>query len=162
MADASLAGGSSAATAIPELHFIGEVDYGIGFDADGSEGIFLEFICVCGNQWWDITKNVQQTQTAYPDEESTVVWNHPLDLHFATGSISDWPKLYFQVYKLDSFGRVDPLSVGVMNLPTTAGSHSIRCRTFSPLSQSELYCFPSLDVACLFWIAHLQYHHQYN
>lgn len=75
----------------------GEVEYGSAFDTHQGEGIFLEFSVQCGDHWWDVTKQAQQTQTAYPDEENCVVWNHPLDLHFATATVADWPRMNFQV-----------------------------------------------------------------
>lgn len=102
---------------------------------DTITGIFIEFLVSCGSNWWDITKQTQQTQTAYPDEENQVVWAHPIDLHFATSSIAEWPKMHFQVFKLDAFGRMDPLSVGSLNLPTQPGHYRLQCRTWSPLSQ---------------------------
>merc|ERR1712194_290832 len=108
---------------------------GGAFELHDSEGVFVEFNITHGDKWWDLTKSMQQTQTAYPDELNEVVFNHPIDLHFACGSLREWPKINFQVFKLDAHGRMDPLSVGVLCLPTTAGPHQVRCRTFSPLSE---------------------------
>ncbi|CAD7926326.1 unnamed protein product [Amoebophrya sp. A120] len=120
---------------LPEVHVIGELEHGTQFDTHQGEGIFVEYNVSVGDQWWDITKSAQQTQTAYPDEENEVVFNHPVDLHFATASIAEWPRLNFQVYKLDVFGRMDPLSVGSLNLPCNPGTYQLACRTWSPLSQ---------------------------
>lgn len=42
-----------------------------------------------------------------------------------------------KVFKLDPFGRTDPIAVGTMNLPTSPGHYSLSCRTWSPLSQNS-------------------------
>jgi len=35
------------------------------------------------------------------------VWSHPIDVHYACHSPVGWPKLVFQVLKLDQYGRYD-------------------------------------------------------
>jgi hypothetical protein len=39
-----------------------------------------------------------------PQNASTCVWNHPLDLHFYTSSLAGWPQLVLEVGSLDFYG----------------------------------------------------------
>ncbi|CEM16014.1 unnamed protein product [Vitrella brassicaformis CCMP3155] len=82
-----------------------------------------------------------QTQTAYTDVESIHVWNHPVDLHYATTSIAGWPRVRLQIWRLDEFGRVFVVSYGTSSLPTLAGHYEVDVNTWTPLGTfaEELY-----------------------
>ena len=94
-----MAPGADTSTVIPEIHFIGELERGTDFDVDAAEGIFVEYSVSCGDSWWDLTKGTQQTQTSYADEENEVVFAHPVDLHFSSTAVGEWPRLNFHVFK---------------------------------------------------------------
>ena len=75
------------------------LDRGTDFDIDSMDGVFVEYSVSCGDSWWDLTKGAQQTQTAYADEQNEVVFSHPVDLHFSSTSVGEWPRLNFHVFK---------------------------------------------------------------
>ena len=72
--------------------------------------------CVNHVQWgavagrsWELLEGLDQGQTQLdqaPDGEM-VTWAHPVDLHYASRGLAGWPKLYFQVWSQDAYGRND-------------------------------------------------------
>ena len=46
--------------------------------------------------------------------------------------ISGWPKIHFQVWHQDSFGRNELYGYGFCHLPTSPGIHNIECPTWRP------------------------------
>lgn len=45
-----------------------------------------------------------------------------------------WPKLYFQVWHQDEYGRDQFCSYGFCHIPTSYGYHKLQCITWKPLS----------------------------
>lgn len=43
-----------------------------------------------------------------------------------------WPKIHFQVWHQDSFGRNELYGYGFCHVPTTPGMHEIECPTWRP------------------------------
>uniref|UniRef100_A0A0G4FAD5 B9 domain-containing protein 2 n=1 Tax=Chromera velia CCMP2878 TaxID=1169474 RepID=A0A0G4FAD5_9ALVE len=127
-----------------EVHMIGELDVGWGFDIEDGEGLFVEFSIQHGQSWLALSRmaeSCQQTQTAFADESNVHVWNQPLDFHWVTDSLTTWPRLRLQVWKLDRNGRLDVVSYGTVSLPCTAGHHELTVSTWTPrgLRNEELY-----------------------
>lgn len=46
--------------------------------------------------------------------------------------ITGWPKIHFQVWHQDSFGRNELYGYGFCHVPTTPGMHEIECPTWRP------------------------------
>ena len=57
---------------------------------------------------------------------------HPIDVHYAVKGIDGWPRLRLEVYGVDSYGRVELAGYGCCIVPTSAGTHELRCRTWRP------------------------------
>jgi B9 domain-containing protein 2 len=53
-----------------------------------------------------------------------VVWNHPLDLSFATTSVEAWPHAYFEVWSQDEHGRNALAGYAQLALPSAPGTHA--------------------------------------
>jgi len=116
----------------PEVHFIGQILGGDGFDS--KDGLFCEMLLQVGETWSLLSpKKLYQTQTCYADVDEIFVWSHPVDLHLAAGDLSGWPKAIFVVWRLDSSNKIDTFSYGVMDLPRTKGYHKLSCSTWSPM-----------------------------
>ena len=47
-------------------------------------------------------------------------------------AVSGWPKMHFQVYHQDSFGRNELYGYGFCHIPTSPGIHKIDCPTWQP------------------------------
>lgn len=75
----------ASATACGQVHFIGEISGAEGFGS----GISCRFRVEGGRHWTCLAGSEEgQTHVVYVDRgESCAVWNHPLDLHYATKSI---------------------------------------------------------------------------
>lgn len=73
----------------PEIHFIGQILGGEGFDS--GDGLFCEMLLQIGETWSLLSpKKLYQTQTCYADIDEIFVWSHPVDLHLAAGDLSGW------------------------------------------------------------------------
>ncbi len=119
-----------------ELHVVGEIEVGSLFGLDDNDGLFCEVSVERGKYWLPLCRMaevVQQTQTSYPDEAGVYVWNHPIDLHLVTTSVAGWPRLRFQVWRLDTLGRVDIVSYGTCVIPSSPGHYEFECSTWTPL-----------------------------
>ncbi len=70
--------------------------------------------------------------TANITEEYNAYWSHPIDMHFATRGLQGWPKLHFQVWHQDTFGRNELYGYGFCHIPTSPGQHEITCPIWRP------------------------------
>jgi len=105
-----------------QVHLIGEIKYGAGFD----DGVSCKFRIDHGKHWGVLEGCPDgQTQTSYGPEGMAAVWNHPFDLHYQTASMQGWPRVMVQVQHLDSYGRVNIIAHGFGHLPCTPGCHEV-------------------------------------
>ncbi|KAJ3407064.1 hypothetical protein CcCBS67573_g03926 [Chytriomyces confervae] len=84
---------------------------------------------------WELVEGEEsgQTQVDVPGEdERYTVWSHPIDVHYTTRSLSGWPKLVFQVFRQDMFGRNELYGYGFVHVPTTPGTHVLEVATWRP------------------------------
>ena len=112
---------------IPEVHFLGEIKDARGFKSNQRN---TAISCKWSIDWgksWSFIAGEYEGQTQYSsstpkiDGNERIVWNHPLDIHFASVSIQGWPRLTLQVWKLDELGRICIAGYGFVHLPSHAG-----------------------------------------
>eukprot|EP00472_Partenskyella_glossopodia_P008337 CAMPEP_0197541050 /NCGR_PEP_ID=MMETSP1318-20131121/66945_1 /TAXON_ID=552666 /ORGANISM="Partenskyella glossopodia, Strain RCC365" /LENGTH=175 /DNA_ID=CAMNT_0043100183 /DNA_START=1149 /DNA_END=1675 /DNA_ORIENTATION=- len=115
----------------PELHVIGEIKGGDGFKYDNA---FCAFWVEKGKFWECVGgKESGQTQVDYPESgRDSFVWNHPVDLHYFMKSSQGWPAMNFEVWSLDSTGGKVLCGYGVCYIPSSPGSHEIKCPIWRP------------------------------
>lgn len=115
-----------------ELHIIGQI---IGANTEGfdNSSLFCKWGIKYGGGWKLLEGLVEgQTQVDNPATGSTCYWSHPVDVHFASKGIQGWPKFYFQVWSLDSYGRSDLGGYGFIHVPSSPGFHQLECPTWRP------------------------------
>lgn len=113
-----------------EVHFVGQILGGSGFP---QKNLFCRFGVVTGPGWRLLEGFADgRTQIDHPQDAEMSIWAHPLDLHYATSSISGWPRLHFQVWAEDSFGRKELAGYGFCFLPTVVGEYNLECVTWKP------------------------------
>eukprot|EP00804_Cyclotella_cryptica_P018520 CCRYP_004343-RA/>CCRYP_004343-RA protein AED:0.47 eAED:0.37 QI:0/0/0/1/1/0.66/3/0/216 len=119
----------SVADGVPEVHFIGEVVEGIGFkDTFVSCKWYLEW-----GRAWSFLEGEETSQTQYAaSDDGVLVWNHPIDLHFASASMQGWPRIVVHVWELDEFGRSILVGYGFVHLPTNPGDHDLEVHCWRP------------------------------
>ena len=84
---------------------------------------------------WDVVEGEAggQTHCCYPPEgEPSVVWSHPVDVHYAAKSLVGWPKMWFQVWHMDDHGLKDLCGYGFCHVPTGPGMHEVEVCTWCP------------------------------
>ncbi|KAG3185389.1 hypothetical protein PC128_g13311 [Phytophthora cactorum] len=134
----------------PEVHLIGEIVSGHGFEAAG--GLTCKWRVECGSKWSLIAGDqFGQTQLDYPStapwtsDPDVAVWSHPIDLHFATSAFQGWPKLLFQVWRADSNMKLHVVGYGFVSVPFAAGQHKLWVSLWRPLGST----MEELDVQLL-------------
>ncbi|KAI8611816.1 B9 domain-containing protein 2-like protein [Chytriomyces sp. MP71] len=114
-----------------ELFLIGTIDGASGFP---KPELCAKWALIVGDGWTRVEgEDAGQTQVDLPGEdERFTVWSHPIDVHYATKTLSGWPKLMVQVFRQDAFGRNELYGYGFTHIPTTPGTHSIEISTWRP------------------------------
>ena len=113
-----------------EVHIIGEIVGASGFP---SQSLYCKWSLHIGGSWRILGGLKEgQTQVDNPQNENFAAWSHPLDIHLATKGLSDWPKLHFEVWHQDMFGRNEIYGYGFCHVPTSPGTHNIDCVTWRP------------------------------
>lgn len=129
----------------PELHVVGEILGGSGFQMDNA---FCLYEMKTGKQWLCVGGDESgQTQIDYPEEDDAAggmfVWNHPLDLHYYTKTMEGWPKMVFEVWSLNDVGAKILSGYGFCNIPSSPGSHELDVSVWRPCgsAKEEIYGF---------------------
>ena len=136
-----------------EVHIIGQIERGKGFWYLGAhDGFICELSVSVGppeiinSPWIPLSAQAvaitsfqgsqaaQATQTS-KSKKCTVVWNHVIDLHYATNSIADWPRLRVSVYAVKGSQRI-PFACGTASLPSEPGSFELEIKTWRPVSEN--------------------------
>ena len=125
----------------PEVHIIGEIVGGTGFDS----GVSCSFVVDFNSDHWDLLDGDLRgkSHVDYPMDDGFSVWAHPIDVHFSCRSLQGWPRVLFTVWKLDSFGMSDLAGYGFLHVPTSPGCHTIECPTWRPVGtdKEEFHAF---------------------
>lgn len=116
---------------------MGEIIGGTGF-GDGA-AVCVKFMIEAGDRWdWLEGARAGQTHTCAPEAGSPLaVWAHPLDVHYAVGSMHDWPRLLVQVCQQDVYGRLEVVGYGNMAIPAAPGSHEVSCPCWRPVGSAS-------------------------
>lgn len=82
---------------------------------------------------WSHLGGDDSSQTQYASSDDGVhVFNHPIDLHFASFSMKGWPRIVVQAWECDEFGRSILAGYGFAHMPTESGSHDLEIHCFRP------------------------------
>jgi len=134
-----------------ELHVIGEISGGSGFP---SHNLYCKWsVHVEGS--WSILAGLRegQTQVDNPENEDFAVWSHPVDLHFTTKGLKGWPKLHFEVWHQDNFGRNEIYGYGFCHVPTSPGRFTIPIGQLVYFISGPFIYFLALIWPALNWLA---------
>jgi len=114
----------------PELHIVGEI---VGASDYELPSLFCKFNFEVGGNFrllQGITSG--QTHCDMPPEGEAANLTHPIDVHYAVKGIDGWPRIRIEVYGVDQYGRIELAGYGCCFVPTTAGTHELRCATWRP------------------------------
>ncbi|RWS04609.1 B9 domain-containing protein 2-like protein [Dinothrombium tinctorium] len=118
-----------------EIHVFGQI---VGAGKFNTNGLFCKWNIVFGGGWNLIEGNVcGQTQVDYSAFEDQAFWCHPIDVHFATIGIQNWPKIIFEVWRQDFYGKSTLCSYSFCHIPSEPGFHEIKCFTWKPAGSRE-------------------------
>ncbi len=113
-----------------ELHIVGQI---LGAANFSLPSIFCKFSVEAGANFRLLQGSVSgQTQCDMPPEGEMALLAHPLDVHYALKGIDGWPRLRLEVYGVDEYGRVELAGYGCALVPTSPGTHELRCATWRP------------------------------
>lgn len=125
---------SSSDNRIPEVHFLGEISHAVGFSSlsDAAYAISCKWTIEWGKSW-SFVAGEYSGQTQYSSGEcDSVVWNHPIDIHFASVSVQGWPRIVLQVWELDRLGRTSLIGYGFSHLPCQPGFEEVTISCWRP------------------------------
>jgi len=77
-----------------------------------------------------------QTQVCFCAPGSEAVWAHPLDVHYSTTTMHDWPRLVLEVWSQDYGGRNELQGYGVAHVPGAAGVYDLEVPVWRPVAAS--------------------------
>ena len=84
---------------------------------------------------WRLLTGVDRGETFYDCSEhfsEMSAFEHPFDLHYVAGSISGWPKLYAEVWSVDSHGRHSVVGYACLTFPTHPGHYELESFMWRP------------------------------
>ncbi|CAJ0580468.1 unnamed protein product, partial [Mesorhabditis spiculigera] len=73
-----------------------------------------------------------QTQVDIAKAFSKNYFSYPMDIHLATRTLQDWPRLNFEVWHHDQYGRQEIYGYGSVFLPNLPGMHEVSCNFWRP------------------------------
>eukprot|EP01028_Stygiella_incarcerata_P004248 TRINITY_DN1914_c1_g1_i4.p1 TRINITY_DN1914_c1_g1~~TRINITY_DN1914_c1_g1_i4.p1 ORF type:complete len:177 (-),score=38.30 TRINITY_DN1914_c1_g1_i4:428-958(-) len=116
---------------MPEVHLIGEIDCGWGFDA---RFVFCKWKVVFGSpQWTKVLGSEKGTTHVVKKLVDRYVFSHPIDIHLATKAMEGWPRILVQVWRQDMFGRNDFCGYSLVHVPMKPGTYELECPTWRPV-----------------------------
>ncbi|XP_058799488.1 B9 domain-containing protein 2-like [Phymastichus coffea] len=114
-----------------ELHLIGTITSARNFQRSR---LFCKWSFSTGSGWKIINGNDEgQTQECCDPYSNEPIWDHPVDIHFATQTLQGSPKVLLQVFCRDEFNRILFVSYGTCSIPLKPGFHSVECHTWKPI-----------------------------
>ncbi|CAJ0938818.1 unnamed protein product, partial [Mesorhabditis belari] len=83
---------------------------------------------------WRVIEGAQegQTQTDLAKSLQKAYFLHPIDIHLATRTLQDWPKLMLEVWHCDEYGRQEIYGYGSIFLPSLPGHQELECHIWRP------------------------------
>ncbi|KAJ3124894.1 B9 domain-containing protein 2 [Physocladia obscura] len=108
-----------------EVFCIGAISGASGFPR---MSLCAKYAFVAGDGW-DLIEGLDQGQT-HVDVGSGE--DDRFYVHYTTKTLAGWPKLVFQVFYQDMFGRNELYGYGFIHIPTTPGLHTVECVTWRP------------------------------
>ena len=84
---------------------------------------------------WRLLSGIDKGETFYDCSEhynDMAIFEHPIDLHYVSGNILGWPKLYAEVWSVDFHGRHSVSGYACLTLPTHPGSYSLESVLWRP------------------------------
>mmetsp|Transcript_28035 Transcript_28035/g.72120 ORF Transcript_28035/g.72120 Transcript_28035/m.72120 type:complete len:178 (+) Transcript_28035:349-882(+) len=113
-----------------EVHVVGQL---LGASGFGEKTVFCKWGFAAGTSW-ELVEGLDdgQTQVNGAEEGDMAVWAHPIDVHYVSRGLTGWPKLYFQVWEQDQFGRNDICGYGFCHVPAAPGMFTLDCPTWAP------------------------------
>lgn len=114
-----------------EVHVFGQLIGATGF---ADHNLSCKWTLHCSSNWKVVEGLVEgQTQLDNPQTEDITYWCHPIDIHLLVTGIQGWPKIEFEVWKQDFYGRNTLTSYGFVHVPCEPGFHRLECFTWKPV-----------------------------
>jgi len=117
---------------MPEVHVIGELKGAFDLPHDK---VFAKWQFEFDSRNWRVVDGESAGRTwtaARPQSDQVAPWNHPIDVTFVCSGLKGWPKLFLEVFSLDSYNREDLCGYGFCNVPASPGTHLLQVPLYQP------------------------------
>lgn len=121
----------------------GQVELG---DLKGTDRLYCKYDFTYGSYWeiiQGVDKGISQIAAKMEGEDTSVVWNFPIDISFKATNAYGWPRLVVSVFGIDALGRDVAKGYGSVLIPTKSGRYERFIRVFTPISSSYFQQFIS-------------------
>jgi len=95
--------------------------------------IAIYFVCICLFAFFMNNTN----RTIDSPMENAAVWDHPIDVHYTTGTLEGFPRLIVNVWSLDDHGSASLVAYGFCSIPIASGNYKLSCKTWRPTGTSQ-------------------------
>nr|CCA21395.1 conserved hypothetical protein [Albugo laibachii Nc14] len=115
-----------------EVHIIGEVVSGRDF----GPGCFACKWSIDHGEGWTHLEGSQLDQTqidCLSSSQASIIWAHPIDLHFTTTTMKGWPRILLQTWRIDALSKANVVGYGFIHVPMAPGSHTLEVSMWRPM-----------------------------
>ncbi|CAM9458357.1 unnamed protein product, partial [Ectocarpus fasciculatus] len=144
-AAASAAGGGGAVAPSGASNFFimctGQVEFG---EFGSLDNLYCRYTLSFGNDWYivhGLDTGLSQIAQRAGGQDTSVVWNFPIDVTFKSTNAFGWPRIALSVFRVDDMGRDTVVGYGSVLIPTQAGRHERVAHMYAPQPSSMLQRF---------------------
>jgi len=103
---------------------------------EGAKGLDAKPLCVDKDDK-PVLNEYGTTQVCFCKPGGEAVWQHPIDVHYATTALRGWPRMIFEVWSQNKDGRNEFAGYGVHHLPNASGVYDLEVPLWRPASSSQ-------------------------
>ncbi|CAB1108922.1 unnamed protein product [Ectocarpus sp. CCAP 1310/34] len=108
------------------------------------DNLYCRYTLSFGNDWYivhGLDTGLSQIAQRAGGQDTSVVWNFPIDITFKSTNAFGWPRLALSVFRVDDMGRDTVVGYGSVLIPTQAGRHERVAHMYAPQPSSMLQRF---------------------
>lgn len=130
----------------PQVHILGKIA-----DAENFEGtaVYAKYRFLTGDSWMLLSGSATgETFISEVNKELRAPLEHPFDLNYSAKTIRGWPRLFIEVWQVDSSKRESIAGYGVAAVPMKKGSGEIKIYCWRPATSfwdKLLGTYPELE-----------------
>ncbi|EGR27435.1 hypothetical protein IMG5_196180 [Ichthyophthirius multifiliis] len=121
----------------PQVNIIGKIKGAYNFEYQTA---YVKYSFKVGENW-TLVSGIHEGDTfqSTSSHNKYIPLDHPFDLNYASKSLRGWPKLFIEVWLIDSYGRNSLGGYGIIGLPMASGFYKLDIPCWRPKSTFSDY-----------------------